>query len=166
MVRFFSSANYSLVASPKSPTLISIASLRKMLPSLRSRWMTRFECMYSIEEISWCMKYRVYLGVSFLRFFTISLMVLILQIQYLVLAEFQNDIHELGVLEYTIKFDDVTMMQGFMDFDFREELRDKNGEVLFVWLYFFGECFYRWLWLHGGFWFRDWLLHSIWQIHL
>ena len=70
-------------------------------------------------------------------------MVLILQIQYLVLAEFQNDIHELGVLEYTIKFDDVTMMQGFMDFDFREELRDKNGEVLFVWLYFFGECFYR-----------------------
>ena len=89
------------------------------------------------------MKYRVYLGVSFLRFFTISLMVLILQIQYLVLAEFQNDIHELGVLEYTIKFDDVTMMQGFMDFDFREELRDKNGEVLFVWLYFFGECFYR-----------------------
>ncbi len=70
------------------------------------------------------MKYRVYLGVSFLRFFTISLMVLILQIQYLVLAEFQNDIHELGILEYTIKFDDVTMMQGFMDFDFGEELRD------------------------------------------
>jgi hypothetical protein len=51
-------------------------------------------------------------------------MVLILQIQYLVLAEFQNDIHELGILEYTIKFDDVTMMQGFMDFDFGEELRD------------------------------------------
>ena len=66
----------------------------------------------------WCMKYLVYLGVSFLRFFTISLIVFYQKSEYFILTEFQNDVDELGVLEDAIKLDNIALMKCFMDLDF------------------------------------------------
>ena len=41
---FRSPSNSSLAARPKSPILTPMVSVRNMLPSLRSRWMTQWEC--------------------------------------------------------------------------------------------------------------------------
>lgn len=141
MVRFFSSANSNLVASPKSPTLISMASLRKILPSLRSLWMTLLECMYSTAETSWCIKYRVSLGVNFFLFLTISLIVLFTKRRYLILAKFQDDVNELGVLEDTVELDDITLMQGFMDLDLWKKLICFKQKCTFCLALFFCRVF-------------------------
>ncbi len=67
------------------------------------------------------MKYRVYFAVSLFRFLTISLKVY-LGVAYFIHAEFQYDIHVIRVLKHTVKFNDILMMQSFMDFDLREKL--------------------------------------------
>ncbi len=79
--------------------------------------MTRLECIYSVADTSWCMKYRVSFGVSFLRFFTISLIVFAYTNIYLVLAQFQNDVNEFGVFKDAIKFYNISLMKSLMDFD-------------------------------------------------
>jgi hypothetical protein len=67
------------------------------------------------------MKYRVYLAVSLFLFLTISLRVYLV-IAYFIDAEFEYDIDIVGVLKDTVEFDDILMMQSFVDFDLREEL--------------------------------------------
>lgn len=37
---------------------------------------------------------------------------------YLIHAKFQNDVNEIGVLEYAIKLNDELLVQGFVDFYF------------------------------------------------
>jgi len=41
---------------------------------------------------------------------------------YFIDAYFQNDVHKVGVFKNAVEFNDVLMMQGFVDFDLREKL--------------------------------------------
>lgn len=75
-----------------------------------------------MEEMSWCMKYRVYLGVSFFRFFTISLIVFGYKNMYFIFAQLEDNVHEFGIFKDTVEFNNVTLMKGFMNFYFWEEL--------------------------------------------
>jgi hypothetical protein len=45
---------------------------------------------------------------------------------YLVLAEFEEDVHIFRVFEDMLELDDVDLMEGSVDFDFREQLK---GEI-------------------------------------
>lgn len=55
---FLSPSKSNFVASPKSPTLMSISSFRKRLPSFRSLWITLLLCRYWQALTTWRTKYR------------------------------------------------------------------------------------------------------------
>lgn len=64
----FFSPSFSLTAKPKSPSLNSISALRKKLPTLISRCITRWACKYEHACTAWYIRYRTSGSVSFPRF--------------------------------------------------------------------------------------------------
>lgn len=65
------SPSFSLTAKPKSPSLNSMSELRKKLPTLISRCMTRWACRYEHACTAWNMRYRTSGSVSLPRFFSV-----------------------------------------------------------------------------------------------
>ena len=64
----FFSSSFSLTARPKSPSLNSMSALRKKLPTLMSRCITRWACRYEHAWTAWNIRYRTSGSVSLPRF--------------------------------------------------------------------------------------------------
>lgn len=55
--------------------------------------------------------------------------------RYLVDAELEDDVDEVGVFKYTVEFYDILMMEGLMDFNLGQQLNHR--EVTFCLALFF-----------------------------
>ena len=64
----FFSSSFCLTARPKSPSLNSMSALRKKLPTLMSRCITRWACRYEHAWTAWNIRYRTSGSVSLPRF--------------------------------------------------------------------------------------------------